>query len=355
MIRLLFWVGTRPEAIKLAPLIVLAARDSRFEVRIATSGQHELLAGEALRDFGISPDIQFPQSDFQGLPENLALYIGRASTAISSREFDFVIVHGDTSSTLAGALAGFLLKVPVVHVEAGLRSFDLKQPFPEEANRSLVARVASLNLAPTEISAQNLLSEGVAPKTIAVVGNSIVDAVRIKLGALGHLKLGSKEVVVTAHRRENWDQLGELCQAVKILSQEFSDFQFLLPLHPNPIVRGAFQSLVGVSNVSIVDPMPYSEFLSLLSRSQLVITDSGGIQEELVSLRVPCLIVRGSTERPEVLSTGFIDLVDLNADSIVSAASQILKSGYEAREGVNPLGDGFTSERILDLLASAQA
>jgi UDP-N-acetylglucosamine 2-epimerase (non-hydrolysing) len=351
MIKLLFWIGTRPEAIKLAPVIVAAKNSSSFEVEVVCSGQHSEMAVEALQEFEIEPDFAFKKLEPQSLAESLAELVQRASRTLSRESFDWMIVHGDTLTTLAGALASFMLKVRVAHVEAGLRSFNLEEPFPEEGNRAIVSRIASLNFAPTDLSVSNLTKEGIPKSKVFRVGNTIVDSVRlVEKSFTGQRELRDL-VMVTAHRRENWHHLAELSEAVKMLAKAFPNLTFVLPLHPNPVVRGSFSGLSGLSNVEVTAPLRYRKFLETLSSARLVITDSGGIQEEVVSLGTNCLVLRGVTERPEVLDTGLVSLVEMNSKEIYTAAARALVVEPERERPQNPFGDGFASERILSLLA----
>lgn len=351
MIKLLFWVGTRPEAIKLAPVIVAARKAGRFEVVVVCSGQHPEMAIEALQEFSIKPDFSFRKLEPSSLAEGLATLVNRASKTLSRERFDWMVVHGDTLSTLAGALASFMLNLRVAHVEAGLRSFNLDEPFPEEANRAIISRVASLNFAPTDLSVSNLIREGVSKSKVFKVGNTIVDSVRLVAESFPQRREVKNLVLVTAHRRENWSNLTELARAINLLANDFPDSRFLLPLHPNPLVRDSFIGLAGLPNVEVTAPLRYRTFLETLSSARLVITDSGGIQEEVVSLGTNCLVLRGVTERPEVLDTGLVTLVAMNSKDIYAATASALAFDNERERSPNPFGDGYASERIVDILA----
>lgn len=351
MIRVLFWIGTRPEAIKLAPLI-LATRDRKFfQATVVSTGQHSDLVLEALEEFGIQPDYRFERLETASLVENLGLLLDRANQMLDRHKPDWMVVHGDTLSTLAGSLAAFMLKVPIAHVEAGLRSFNNNEPFPEEANRSMVSRIASLNFAPTDLSVSNLINEGIPRSSVFLVGNTIVDSVRLISESKQFRRNSGSTVLVTAHRRENWSKLPELANAITNLAMDFPDIKFLLPLHPNPVVRESFLALKEFSNVEVTTPLKYREFIGALSMARLVITDSGGIQEEVVSLGTRCLVLRDATERPEVLDSGFVSLVEMRSSAIYRAAADALSVEKSLTKVDNPFGDGYASEKILEVLA----
>ena len=365
--------GTRPEAIKLAPLIRELRSSIDLKVQVIATGQHTDLLDQAMATFGIVPDLNLGAL-FKGqtLGSMTANVIEGLTEYFSNSRTDLVLVHGDTSSSLAASLASFYAGIPVGHVEAGLRSGNPNRPFPEEFNRRVTSLAASLHFAPTTLNAQNLISEGVMPASIHVTGNTVVDslmylndsfsseqyqkAMWARIRSLLGLDLEDRRIVlVTGHRRENQaSSLGELAVAIQRLATRFKDVSFVYPVHPSPAVRQAINvNLTPPSNFLLTEPMDYEMFLFLLSRSDLAITDSGGLQEEAPSFGVPILLVRHETERPEALSLGLTKLVSGNADSIEGAAAKLLEGGLRVRPKDlldNPFGDGQASARIVAAL-----
>jgi UDP-N-acetylglucosamine 2-epimerase (non-hydrolysing) len=350
--------GTRPEAIKLAPVIHCLRADKRFRCRIVVTGQHRELLTQALQTMRLVPDADLNLMQHK---QTLASFVGAALVGLEAEykkwQPDAVVIQGDTGSALAGGLAAFYQKIPVGHVEAGLRSYDHANPFPEEVNRCMVSRLATWHFAPTALAAEQLRAEGIASQTIFVTGNTVVDA----LCALVNPKALAKQareprVVVTAHRRENIGApLDELCQAVKLLAQRHPDIEWVFPVHPNPEVRGRVMRGLAPKprNIRLLPPMEYHDFLRFLARARLVITDSGGVQEEATVFNTPVIIVRKITERPEVLQAGGV-LVPVKHRAIVIAAERCLQQPQRLRLGVSPFGDGLASERIVQALAWAQ-
>jgi UDP-N-acetylglucosamine 2-epimerase (non-hydrolysing) len=380
--RILIVIGTRPEAIKMLPLVRAFREDSRFDCIVVSTGQHQRLVEEVLGAAGIEPDISLnavsPGMSLNGLfsavmtaferfvrskyGDHSAAGFGAPSPGYPAATF----VHGDTSSAAATALASFHLRIPVVHVEAGLRTSDTLSPFPEELNRQLISRIAAFHLAPTYRNEENLIREGVRHGKIFVTGNTAIDALlwasqlSVPYGdpALDDLETdtGTPVVVVTAHRRENWGAgLERIGTAVAQLAERYPDVRFIVPLHPNPTVAGVFRSLLnGRSNVDLIAPLAYREFARLLGRAAFAITDSGGIQEEAPTLGTPVLVVRETTERLEGVEAGTVELVGTDPDRIVRAASLLLDDPSElARRGArrNPYGDGRAAQRIVDACA----
>lgn len=359
--------GTRPEAIKVAPLIQAMADDRDMDVIPVVTGQHREMLDQVNEVFGIVPVANLEVfSPGQGLNELTGKIFSNIDSMLDEIEPDAVLVQGDTTSVMAAAIASFYRRIPVVHLEAGLRSHNLFSPFPEEANRKIVSQVASLHLAPTLISRENLVKEGIPQESIAVTGNTVVDALLLavktehissdpKVNAI--IGDGRRVVLVTTHRRENWGEaMTGLGKAVRILAEKFSDFIFVLPLHKNPIVREAIlPHLRDTNNVFVTEPLPYSDFTQLLNRSHVVLTDSGGIQEEAPSLGKPVLVMRENTERPEAVSAGTVKLVGSGEASIVESVSTLLNSKAEYEKmarAVNPYGDGFASERSRAAIAA---
>lgn len=368
MRKILLIFGTRPEAVKLCPVIQsLRARPHQFVTRVCVTAQHREMLDQVLAAFGIVPDhdLNLMQAQ-QSLSQLAARTLAALEAVIRAEQPDAVVVQGDTTTTFCGALAAFHQRVPVVHVEAGLRTGDLFEPYPEEMNRVLTSRLASLHLAATKAGADNLLREGIAPAAIAVTGQSGIDAMlyisaRLERGDLSgrawpELDPQRKLLVATAHRRESFGAgIAQICEALRQLAQR-PDVQVVFPVHPNPSVAApVITCLNGHPNVVLCEPLDYVPFIDLLRRSYFVMTDSGGIQEEAPSLGKPVLVLRQKTERPEAVAAGTSMLVGADAGRIVSAASRLLDdpSYYTAVARVhNAYGDGRASQRIADAIAS---
>src|SRR5271165_4761761 len=358
MRKILFIFGTRPEAIKLCP-VVLHLRSSfkteHIETRVCVTGQHRQMLDQVLAVFGVQPDhdldVMLPG---QTLFQSTARILGSLEQVLSEEKPDMVLVQGDTTTTLCGALAAFYKRIPVGHVEAGLRTHDMAQPFPEEMNRVLTGRLATLHFAATEAAAANLRQEGVASTAIGVTGNTGIDAVlfvrdgleqgRLKGEAFDWIDSTKKLIVVTAHRRESFGAGFErICQALAALSWR-DDVQVVYPVHPNPNVQDPVNRILGSEpNIRLIEPLSYVPFVDLMRRSYLLITDSGGVQEEGPSLGKPILVLREKTERPEAVEAGTVRLVGTEREKIVGEAVQLLENRrvYEAMSRVhNPYGDG---------------
>ncbi|MGI5244070.1 non-hydrolyzing UDP-N-acetylglucosamine 2-epimerase [Dactylosporangium sp. CA-139066] len=363
--------GTRPEAIKLAP-VAAAMRDAgRLAPVLVASGQHPAMVTQALAAFGAEADVTLPLQRVTGSqPELLTEMIKQLDALLETRKPAAVIVQGDTTTTLAGAMAAFWRRIPVVHLEAGLRSGDLDSPFPEEANRKLVGQLAALHLAPTALAATNLLDESVNPANVLITGNTVVDAaleiaakelpfddagVAAAVDAAEHGE--ARLVLVTAHRRESWGEpLDRILAAVRRLVEAYPDLRVVLPAHANPAVRAQVeQGLAGVPRVTITDPLPYPALARLLSHAYLALTDSGGIQEEAPSFKVPALVLREVTERVESLQAGCAKLVGTDEDLIVAEAARLLDDPV-LRQAMtasgNPYGDGLASQRTEQAVAA---
>jgi UDP-N-acetylglucosamine 2-epimerase (non-hydrolysing) len=356
--------GTRPEAIKLAPVVTSMKEAGRVRPVLIASGQHPAMVAQALEAFDQRPDIALPIERQSGSQAELLTELVRQLDAVfAERRPAAVVVQGDTTTTLAGALAAFWRQIPVVHLEAGLRSGDLDSPFPEEGNRKLVGQVASLHLAPTPLAATNLLDEGVPAQRVVLTGNTVVDAALTVAGrrlpfdddrlaqVLDTVQSGhGRLILVTAHRRESWGEpLDRVLAAARTLVERYDDIHVVLPSHPNPAVRAQVEAgLAGVDRVVITDPLPYPALARLLSAAYLVLTDSGGIQEEAPSFGVPVLVTREITERVESLTAGCAKLVGTDHYKIVAEAVRLLDD-RDARDamtaGGNPYGDGFAAIR----------
>jgi UDP-N-acetylglucosamine 2-epimerase (non-hydrolysing) len=361
--------GTRPEAVKLAP-VAAAMRDAGIlQPVLVASGQHPTMVGQALTAFGLEPDVVLQVTRTTGTQaELLTEMIRQLDELWAERTPAAVIVQGDTTTSLAGALAAFWRRIPVVHLEAGLRSGDLDSPFPEEANRRLVAQVAALHLAPTPLAAMNLLDENIATGDVLITGNTVVDATlavagrrlpfeNAQVAKAREIGEDRRLVLVTAHRRESWGApLDRILAAVRELVDRYPDIDVILPSHPNPAVRAQVDAaLAGVERVTITDPLPYPDLSRLLSEAYLVLTDSGGIQEEAPSFGVPALVLRDVTERVESLHAGCARLVGSDTDLIVKEAAVLLDSPVRRdamTAGGNPYGDGLAARRTAQATAA---
>ena len=356
--RLMIVFGTRPEFLKMYPVI----REAEFrghDVVTVNTGQHREMLQPLLSAMRVSPRHELGVfDDADGLAGILALSVTRLTALVAQVEPDWVLVQGDTSATLAGALAGFYEQRPVAHIEAGLRTHDKYQPFPEEINRRLVTQVADAHFAPTALARANLQNEGISHAAIRVVGNTSIDMLRFTRDDTYQSEqtewIGSREfVLATIHRRENLGDLAEIFSAVNDLAAQFPSLAFLCPLHLNPLVQSTARSVVSQSNVRISEPLEMIGFHSLLARCKLVITDSGGIQEEAPAFGKPVLVARAVTERPEGVTAGTLLLVGTERASIVDAARELLTDPARYREMAtvaNPFGDGHSAPRILDSL-----
>ncbi|OFL22712.1 non-hydrolyzing UDP-N-acetylglucosamine 2-epimerase [Corynebacterium sp. HMSC062A03] len=357
--------GTRPEAIKVAPVIKALEKDERFESVAVSTGQHKEMLEQVNTMFGIEPKLDLHlMKPGQGLNEIVSRALMGLDEIIDVERPDVIISQGDTSTAMTAALAGFHRGVKIVHLEAGLRTGDIHSPFPEEANRKLIGQVAELHLAPTAGSMENLRRENVRSKDIAVTGNTVIDALleaaswdtAFEDPALQAVAESDKRlVVVTTHRRENLEAMKEIGGAVKDLAGNYSDINFVLPLHLNPKVREAvLPEVESLPNVLITDPLPYDQFTKLLDRATIILTDSGGVQEEAPALGKPVLVMRQNTERPEAVVAGTVKLVGTNRSLIVAEAKLLLDddAAYTSMaNAVNPYGDGKAADRAVAAIA----
>lgn len=364
--RVMVIYGTRPEAIKLAPVIHAIGASPRLRPVVTLTGQHQAIVEQVNSMFGIHPDHDLDViRPHQSLHRLTARLLERLSPVLQQERPSAVVVQGDTTSAFAGALAAFYEHVPVVHVEAGLRTDDLYSPFPEEANRRLTDQIATLHLAPTPASEGNLLRDGIPSRRVIVTGNTVIDALqwavrqRVPYGDPALEAIDSSDtpvLLVTTHRRESWGQrMRDVASAIARLARKHPDLIVVLPLHPNPVVREALlPALHGLDNVLLVEPMGYGAFARLLQRSTIVLTDSGGVQEEAPSLGKPVLVLRDTTERPEAVSAGTARLVGTDPDRVYSEVDQLLTCprAYKAMaNAVNPYGDGRAAQRTTDAIA----
>ena len=362
--------GTRPEAIKLFPVVAALRADARFKVRVCVSAQHRGMLDQVLEIAGIVPDhdldLMKPDQTLDGLTAALLTGLGRVMDIEQPAR---VIVQGDTATAMCGALAAYYRKIPVDHVEAGLRSGDIYQPWPEEVNRKIIGTIASLHFAPTEVSAAALIAENVDPARVHVTGNTVIDAlhwVTARIAAEPTLASGLAElearfkgkriIGVTSHRRENFGGgLENIAEAIRRIAAR-DDVAIIFPVHPNPNVRAVTdRALAGLGNVAMIEPLDYPHFAHLLSLVEIMLTDSGGVQEEAPALGKPVLVMRETTERPEGVTAGTARLVGTDADNIVTEIFTLLddKAAYEAMARAhNPFGDGQTARRIVELLGN---
>ncbi len=360
MQRVLAVVGTRPEAVKLAPVVIALRRRLGVDCRVLATGQHRELLDHTLAFFDIVPDrdlgLMLPG---QSLSDLAARALAALDPVLADEAPDVVLGQGDTTTVLATALAAFHRRVPFAHVEAGLRTGDLARPFPEEANRALVARLAHVHFAPTALAADNLRREGIDPTHVHVVGNTAVDALRWAASRVDAARFapaaGRRLVLVTAHRRESLGEpLVSVCHAVAAIADR-ADVEVLFPVHPNPGVRATVErELAGRARLRLCEPLGYPEMVAAMRASTLILTDSGGVQEEAPALGVPVLVLRDVTERPEGVAAGAARLVGTDRDRIVAAANTLLDDAdvYAAMAVVrHPYGDGGSADAIAEVLA----
>lgn len=376
--------GTRPEAIKMAPLVkMFESHPERFETVVCVTGQHREMLDQVLKIFDIRPDfdldIMRPGQDLYDVTARVLTGMRDVLRRVSP---DVVLVHGDTTTSMVAALAAFYQRIPVAHVEAGLRTHDIYSPWPEEMNRQITGRIAACHFAPTSLSRRNLLAEHIADERIVVTGNTVIDALHWvvkKLNQNTALRLESERalvkagyptdrlsgmkrlVLITGHRRENFGEgFIRVCEAIKYLSNRYPDVDFVYPMHLNPNVRNAIETVFGKErqgseNLFFIEPLEYLSFVCLMEKSAVVLTDSGGIQEEAPGLGKPVLVMRDTTERPEALEAGTVKLVGTNYDKIVSEVSSLLDDSkcYETMSrAVNPYGDGLACMRIVADISS---
>jgi UDP-N-acetylglucosamine 2-epimerase (non-hydrolysing) len=385
--RVMLVFGTRPEAIKVAPLVkAFQKHTDKFETLVCVTGQHREMLDQVLRLFEITPDY-----DLNIMKQGQDLYDVTARVLTGLRDVyqeakpDVVFVHGDTTTSMAAALAAFYQQIPVAHIEAGLRTHNIYSPWPEEMNRQITSRIATYNLAPTPLSKQNLLNEGIQERSITVTGNTVIDALYLvvekikneptlagqlsaQLKSAGYdttrLEEGKKLVLITGHRRENFgDGFVNMCNAIKTLTEKYPEVDFVYPMHLNPNVRKPILEIFGEEavsganggerNIFFIEPLDYLPFVFLMEQSTLVLTDSGGIQEEAPGLGKPVLVMRDTTERPEALDAGTVKLVGTNYNLIISEVSRLLDDEayyISMAQANNPYGDGLACERIIDFI-----
>lgn len=369
-IKIITVFGTRPEAIKMAPLVHALTADERFEVKVCVTGQHREMLDQVLELFEITPDYDLNlMKPGQGLTDITCGILKGLEPVLSDFKPDYVLVHGDTATTLSATLAAYYQQIKVGHVEAGLRTGNIYSPWPEEGNRKLTSAIANIHFAPTEMSKQNLLQENIRAEKIVVTGNTVIDALfeviekletndelKSKLEAQFNFLDGKKRIVlITGHRRESFGGGFErICEAISLVAKAFPDVEFVYPMHLNPNVREPVNRLLAeFNNVFLIEPLDYLPFVYLMNRSYVLLTDSGGIQEEAPSLGKPVLVMRDTTERPEALDAGTVKLVGTSIKTIVAELTTLLsnKDAYKAMSFAhNPYGDGVACNRILTSL-----
>jgi UDP-N-acetylglucosamine 2-epimerase (non-hydrolysing) len=385
--RVMLVFGTRPEAIKVAPLVKeFQKHTDRFETIVCVTGQHREMLDQVLHLFDIKPDYDLNiMKQGQDLYDVTARVLTGLRDVYSESKPDVVFVHGDTTTSMAAALAAFYQQIPVAHIEAGLRTHNIYSPWPEEMNRQITSRISEYNLAPTALSKENLLKEGVDESTITITGNTVIDALYLVLDKIKSDKSLQSEikatlinsglpgemvedftsplpnkrklVLITGHRRENFgDGFINMCNAIKTLTEKYPEVDFVYPMHLNPNVRKPIKEIFGesvINNIHFIEPLEYLPFVYLMNQSTLVLTDSGGIQEEAPGLGKPVLVMRDTTERPEAVEAGTVKLVGTNYDLIVSETSRLLddEEYYNTMsQANNPYGDGQACERIIEFI-----
>lgn len=371
MKKILTIFGTRPEAIKLAPLIEALHADPRFLSRVCTTAQHREMLDQVLTLFDIVPDHDLDiMSPGQSLHQITARIIKGLEPILEAEKPDLVLVHGDTTTTLAASLAVYYAKIPLGHVEAGLRTGNMYSPWPEEGNRRVASALAQIHFAPTENARNNLLAENIPPESINVTGNTVIDALfsvtarlandmelkRAMQSQFSFLNKKRKLILVTCHRRESFGSgLERICKALLKIAKCNPDIEIVYPTHPNPNVQApANRFLSGVKNIHLIEPLDYLPFVYLMNRAHLILTDSGGIQEEAPSLGKPVLVLRDTTERPEAIDAGTVKLVGTNMELIVSEVDRLMRNpeAYDAISRIhNPFGEGKASAQILETIA----
>lgn len=354
--KVLILVGTRPEVIKLAPVIRSMKSSKVLQPVVCLSGQHAHMAAPLLKHFQISPDFVLELNRTRSNLTNLLAEMARGlGDFLEKSRPACIVVQGDTSSAMLGAVAGFYEGIPVAHVEAGLRSFNLQQPFPEEFNRRVISLAGAIHFCPTRISASNLRKEGVPSQRIRVVGNTCIDALLWTTAGVKRKPIftkGTRGILVTSHRRENWESgIANLCRVLRQLSEKFPDVEICFPVHKNPIVRKIVEGILsGQERIRLVEPMDYPEFCAAMREAYMIISDSGGVQEEALALGTPVLVTRNVTERPEVLDGGTVRLVGSSSRRLLSEATLLLTNPAEHRRRANPrfpFGKGDSAEKIL--------
>jgi len=368
MIKVLTIFGTRPEAIKMAPLVHALDAEACFDARVCVTAQHREMLDSVLSLFDIQPDYDLNiMKSGQSLTELTSRMLSKLEVVLNEFKPDIVCVHGDTSTTLAASLAAYYQKIKIAHIEAVLRTYNLYSPWPEEANRQLTSVLANWHFCPTQTAKQYLKQEFIQEQDIHVTGNTVIDALFYIKNKLDHnfelrtkiaahfdmLDLNKKRVLITGHRRENFGEgFINICKAIKELAEKYPNFEFVYPVHMNPnVMVPVHQYLQNISNVKLIEPQEYLPFVWLMQHSHIILTDSGGIQEEAPSLGIPVLVMRDTTERPEAVEAGTVKLVGTNTQSIVQHVSHLIEDDVHYKTmsmAHNPYGDGLASKKIVN-------
>lgn len=362
MLKVLSVIGTRPEAIKMCPLIKEIEKNKKIQSIVCSTGQHREMLQQVLDIFCVTPDynlnIMQPGQSLSMITGNI---LQKIETVYLKEKPDLVLVHGDTTTSFVAALAAFYQKIPVGHVEAGLRTYDKYSPFPEEMNRNLTGKIAEIHFAPTKLNRNNLYKEGIN-QNVYITGNTVIDAFATTVRENYHfrdkklqsiIRSNKKIILITAHRRENMGKgLGQICEAIRTLAYKYSDLNFIYPVHLNPIVQETTRKyLQGIENVYLLNPIDVEDMHNLLSKSYMVLTDSGGLQEEAPHFGVPVLVLRNETERPEAVEAGTVRVIGTDTNRIVEAVEKLFMNEVEYNnmaKAVNPYGDGKASKRIIE-------
>lgn len=353
--------GTRPEAIKMCPVVLELKNRENMKIVVCVSGQHHEMLEQVLSTFKLQPDYNLSiMKDRQTLFDTTINILSGMKDILVKEKPDLILVHGDTSTAFSAALAGFYLRIPIGHVEAGLRTYNIDSPYPEEFNRQAIDALSSIYFAPTELSKENLLREGKKKSSIFVTGNTAIDALRITVSSkYFHEQLewaaGSRLILITAHRRENIGKpMENMFRAILKICKDYEDVKAIYPIHMNPSVREIANEILGHSHkIHLIEPLEVLDFHNFMSASYLILTDSGGIQEEAPSLGKPVLVMRDTTERPEGIEAGTLRLVGTEEETIYQACKELLENSYvynKMSHAHNPYGDGFASKRIADII-----
>lgn len=356
-------VGTRPEAIKMAPVLRSIASRTNMEISLISTGQHHSQLEQVFSFFDLTPDVDLKLMNVtKNLNELSSKALMGMDSILETTSPDLLLVQGDTTTAFTGALAAFHRQIPVGHIEAGLRSGNIMNPYPEEANRKLISTFSTLNFAPTLSAQKNLLAEGVAPASIVITGNTVVDALssisskvtQLPAAVANVIRPENRLILVTAHRRESWGKpLKNICISINKIVRAYDDVEIVFPIHKNPKVREiAFDNIKEHERVNIIEPQDYFDFISTMKHASLILSDSGGVQEEAPTFGVPVLVMRKTTERTEAIDANLSKLVGTDTDQIVNAAFAILNSNQrDSASPANPFGDGLASKRIVQAIA----
>ena len=360
MKKIMFVFGTRPEAIKLAPVIIEAKKRKQIKTIVCVTAQHRQMLDQVLKIFNIQPDYDLDiMKDGQTLSQITTKVLEGIEKILTKEKIDMILVHGDTTTTFSAALAAFYNKVPIAHIEAGLRTNQKYSPYPEELNRQMVSNLADLNFAPTTLAKDNLINENKKEETIFITGNTVIDALKTTIKQdysneiLDKIPKGKKIILLTTHRRENiGEPMQNIFSAVSKIAEEYKDVYIIYPMHKNPVVRNlAKEKLEGKENVKLIEPLDVIDFHNFMNKSYLILTDSGGIQEEAPSMGKPVLVLRNTTERPEGIKAGTLKLVGTSEEEIIKQTKLLLDSKKEydkMSKASNPYGDGKASIRIMN-------